>query len=281
MKKKSAVRLSTVFSVEGLYSVHHIDLTRLNARGELHDFYELVYVESGYYYVILDGERFTVPPGSVIFFAPNAFHSGDGVTRSTATVDILSFTAESPAMRYFDNRVFALDESQRAAFFSTFEIARQALEQIPHEGLRIRDGVRPTALQELKSRFELFLLALYDDTVTVTVQSNRAQYRKERFRQISDYMKANLDRPITLPEIAADCSVSVTGLKELCRTFCGCGPIDYLISLRILAAKELIRGSTMNFSEIAERTGFSSLHYFSRTFKARTGMSPSEYARVP
>ena len=46
-----------------------------------------------------------------------------------------------------------------------------------------------------------------------------------------------------------------------------------------VAAKELIRTSAMNFTEIAEAVGFESLHYFSRVFKARTGLSPSQYAK--
>ena len=35
----------------------------------------------------------------------------------------------------------------------------------------------------------------------------------------------------------------------------------------------------MNFTEIADRLGFCSLHYFSRTFKKKTGLTPSEYLK--
>ena len=34
----------------------------------------------------------------------------------------------------------------------------------------------------------------------------------------------------------------------------------------------------MNFTQISEKLGYTSIHYFSRQFKKVTGMTPSEYA---
>ena len=43
-------------------------------------------------------------------------------------------------------------------------------------------------------------------------------------------------------------------------------------------AKELIREKNMNFTQIADYLGYTSIHYFSRQFKKIAGMTPSEYA---
>ena len=48
--------------------------------------------------------------------------------------------------------------------------------------------------------------------------------------------------------------------------------------MKIETAKQLIRNEQMNFTQIAETLGYSSIHYFSRQFRKLTGMSPSEYA---
>jgi AraC-like DNA-binding protein len=56
------------------------------------------------------------------------------------------------------------------------------------------------------------------------------------------------------------------------------GIIQYFRWMKIERAKELIREENYNFSEIAERLGFSSVHYFSHVFKKITDMTPSEYA---
>ena len=49
--------------------------------------------------------------------------------------------------------------------------------------------------------------------------------------------------------------------------------------MKIDRAKLLIREKRLNFSEISEKLHFSSIHYFSRRFKAISGMTPSEYAQ--
>lgn len=280
MIARSKLLLPTVLSVEALYSVYHFNLTDRASHGELHDFYELVYVEEGFYYVILDGERVVVPPGSCVIFAPNVFHSGDGVTRSTATVSIVSFDCTSPAMRYFDNRILTPDENARRLLTQVFTDGLTLCER--REGaLCARENVPASALQRLKGELELFLLSVYREEAAPPEPSNRKQYKKERFSYISAYMKAHLGEHLTLGGIAAACSMSETTVKVLCREFCGCGPIEYLIFLRITAAKTLIRQSELSFTEIAERTGFGTLHYFSRVFKERTGMTPTAYAKAP
>ena len=48
--------------------------------------------------------------------------------------------------------------------------------------------------------------------------------------------------------------------------------------LKIQAARRLIREGRLNFTQIASRLGYQSIHYFSRRFHLITGMTPSEYA---
>ena len=51
-----------------------------------------------------------------------------------------------------------------------------------------------------------------------------------------------------------------------------------LSRMKIDTAKQLIRSEQMNFTQISEKLGYASIHYFSRQFKKVTGMTPSEYA---
>ena len=72
-----------------------------------------------------------------------------------------------------------------------------------------------------------------------------------------EYLKTHLSERLTAASIATACSMSEGTLKSLCHEFCSCSPIDYLIFLRIAAAKRLIRNSSLSFTEIAEETGIS------------------------
>lgn len=54
-------------------------------------------------------------------------------------------------------------------------------------------------------------------------------------------------------------------------------PVTFLRHVRMTRAEDLVRDSTMTFSQIAYATGFTDPKYFSKCFKKRTGLSPSDY----
>ena len=54
-------------------------------------------------------------------------------------------------------------------------------------------------------------------------------------------------------------------------------PYDYLLSLKMEAAKLLLRDTDMTVAETAVRLAFSDAHYFSNLFFERTGVRPREY----
>jgi len=54
-------------------------------------------------------------------------------------------------------------------------------------------------------------------------------------------------------------------------------PMQYITSLRIAAAKGYLENSDKSIAEIAAAVGYENALYFSRIFKKRTGMTPSEY----
>ena len=66
-------------------------------------------------------------------------------------------------------------------------------------------------------------------------------------------------------------------LKKLFKNATGYSIMDYYTHLKIERAKILIKSGEMSVSEIAELLGYSSIHYFSRVFKKKTGLSPTEY----
>jgi AraC-like DNA-binding protein len=55
--------------------------------------------------------------------------------------------------------------------------------------------------------------------------------------------------------------------------------IEHFLNLKLQSAVQLMLSSDMNFSEIAELLSFSSVGYFSKFFKKRTGMTPTEYSK--
>ena len=57
----------------------------------------------------------------------------------------------------------------------------------------------------------------------------------------------------------------------------GCSVMSYLTALRIEEAKQMLAEHNYSLNEIAEKTGFGSVHYFSSVFKKHTGKTPKEF----
>jgi two-component system response regulator YesN len=70
--------------------------------------------------------------------------------------------------------------------------------------------------------------------------------------------------------------------EHLCRIFrreTGATFVDFVTSIRIRRATELLLSSDLKMHEIADEIGFSTQHYFSVTFKRIMGVSPAEYRK--
>ena len=87
-------------------------------------------------------------------------------------------------------------------------------------------------------------------------------------------MEANLERPLSCGELAALASVSLRQLERLFRRHVGRGVHRYYLELRLRAAQQLLRETSMSVVEIAVATGFGSSSQFSRAFHGHFGITP-------
>ncbi|MFR5556563.1 MAG: helix-turn-helix domain-containing protein [Coprococcus sp.] len=91
------------------------------------------------------------------------------------------------------------------------------------------------------------------------------------------YMEKNLCLYLTIEQICRDNMIGRSQLQKIFQQKTGLGVIEYFSNMKIDAAKQMMRTDLMNFTQIVEKLGYSSIHYFSRQFKKITGMTPSEY----
>ncbi len=90
-------------------------------------------------------------------------------------------------------------------------------------------------------------------------------------------MLENYKSKYTLSALAKLSGFSVSYFLSLYKKIYGVSPIDELIDYRILQSKAMLESNIISISEIAERCGFSGLYYFSRIFKRKVGMTPTQY----
>lgn len=87
------------------------------------------------------------------------------------------------------------------------------------------------------------------------------------------------DAGLKIDGMARALAVSRTVLYGKVKTLSGMSPVDFVRHVRIMKAEKMVAGTDMTLSEIAYAVGFTDPKYFSRTFKQKTGLTPSEYRK--
>lgn len=90
-------------------------------------------------------------------------------------------------------------------------------------------------------------------------------------------MERELSRPLNVSKLAEISGLSPSRYSHLFRQVTGRSPMEYLASLRILRAKELLEDFRLSIKEVAARCGFDDPYYFSKVFSRQDGMPPSQY----
>ena len=91
------------------------------------------------------------------------------------------------------------------------------------------------------------------------------------------YCNENYPRKITLDELASHVRLNKSYFSQLFHKEMGMSFGDYLESVRIKRAQQLLRENQASMAEIAESVGFSNQNYFTKVFKRATGATPSQY----
>lgn len=91
------------------------------------------------------------------------------------------------------------------------------------------------------------------------------------------YMKDNLDKNISLAQIAQSCEISVSYLCLLFKKKTTYSPVEYVIYLRMQNACNLLEFTSYKINKIAHTIGYEDPLYFSRIFKKVMGQSPKLY----
>ncbi|MGM1048577.1 MAG: response regulator [Bacillota bacterium] len=109
---------------------------------------------------------------------------------------------------------------------------------------------------------------------------NRKHSKNGRLiQEIIEDVRGRLHESITLRDIANRFSFSPNYLGLLFKEETGHNFSDYVISMRMEKARDLLRSTNLKIYEIASQTGYQYLPYFSRQFKETYGMTPLEYRR--
>ena len=131
-----------------------------------------------------------------------------------------------------------------------------------------------TLLRNRAQQREHFRRELSVDTATVAPQRVDQKFLAD----LTAIIEANLDQPgLSVDDIARSLGVSQMQLYRKVKALLGTGVTDYIQSLRLTKARQLLLLEGYTVAQVAYQTGFSSPSYFATLFKGRYQVSPSEF----
>ena len=104
--------------------------------------------------------------------------------------------------------------------------------------------------------------------------------KDKKLIEIADYLKDNLEKNLTINDIAKKFGLSSRTLSRKFKDGLGINYVRFLRSLRITKSFELISKNQYNMYEIAIMVGYNSLASFSNVFYTVTGIRPTEYSKI-
>ena len=93
------------------------------------------------------------------------------------------------------------------------------------------------------------------------------------------FFHSNYNHTISIEEYAGNHGMSVSWFIQNFKAYTSSTPTQYILSLRISNAQNLLESTPYNVTEIAEIVGYNNPLYFSRIFKKHCGLSPSEFRK--
>lgn len=255
--------------------------------GELHDFWECFYVIKGEARVTSNDNIYTLKTGDIIFHKPLTLHKFTITSDHVSTALFFSFNMTGKSASFFEDKVFHLHGYQRDIIAKMLDYAKSCYTELLQSNVDIQPDkddlytssiylfpsiTMPYYLQMITSfLYQLFLSLLNDNIKKTNLLSPGAML----FNNAVAYMKENIALALSVSNIAKSINISDSGLKRLFNNYAGMGIHKYFLLLKLNYATELLKLG-YSVSDVAEKMGFSSQAYFSKTYKREFGISPSK-----
>lgn len=221
----------------------------------------------------VDGSVFHLQPGQAFLVKPYQFHFYMEIERDAVTWLFLTFETRDPApYESFANTPVALGP----------ELLQDAV------SIAQRFSERDTASEADQDMLVLATATLLNQIRALALTQSAPLIRPRPTPPVGyslvDRINLLLDRrledSISIPRIAATLSLSESHLRKRFRALTGLSLGSYLVHYKLSRAVKLLVHSQSSLTQIALECGYESLAAFSRSFKTKLGVSPSQYRKA-
>ncbi|VWB06235.1 AraC family transcriptional regulator [Burkholderia lata] len=176
---------------------------------------------------------------------------------------------EFPDVRFVDE-LFAIDRDRVTCTGGT-----APLDMMLH---LIASDLGPPMARHISEQFSIERVRAVTDPQPIPIAS-RVGFSREELIETVRLMEANIEEPLTVPDLARLSGVSMRHLQRVFRDALDVTPHEYYVGLRLKRARKLIRYSNMSIATVTKTCGFQSVTHFSKAFRTFFGHAPSHERR--
>lgn len=245
-----------------------------------HSHFEVCYVVEGQGTYTDNGREYTLRPGMLFMSKPGALHQIVNKPKTTL-FHICFYVVEGNAAVKLSQAAEALVNTSKVVLY----------EQHQSAAARIWDAILVQAHEEQRAHLVLtylvdslllsFCQAFDEERLDRTDATQMVHLRDTSVvSRACDYVANNLGSSLRLSEIATDLHISRRHLSRLFLSQLGCTYSEYVQRERLRLATARLLKTDAPIRSIASLAGFSSIHHFSRVFKAFSGVSPRRFREL-
>ena len=238
---------------------HRVGKITVNLKGRHSDCF--VYVISGKTeYTFTDNTHLSVQANDVLYLAKGSKY-------------IMNITEEPYEVIYVDfDFDTALTNTSGVFHIKNFTDMKNIFYRMNRKWINKNHAYRLECLSHL---YRIYALTVQNEHTPYSPQSVQI-ILKNSIKEIAD----NFSNPeLSVSELARLSGVSEGHFRRIFKNVFSVSPMQYILSVRIEHAKELLTHETVTISQIAEMSGFTSSYYFCKKFKSKTGVSPTNYRK--
>ena len=235
--------------------------------GEAHPMLELTYVDQGSLHSVADGVDQLLEQGDMVLYVPEQWHMQHSDIEVAPRYVTISFDISGGDLSRLYNR--KMKAPQKAVVL---------LQQMLQEQERM-DRFAGDMLLSLLTQLLLILLREMDSPAQRLQSAHALHSENEIISRAQQYVSTHIQEKLSVPVVAKNINISPSYLTALFHKHLQISPGEYIRRIKLQKSKQMIRENSMNFTEVAAALQYSTVHHFSRQFKEKFGITPTEYAK--
>jgi len=244
-----------------------------------HPYYEIGYLLSGNRQMTINNAFYTMEAGDMVLITKEAVHKGSMVAKEGEVMEWIGLYIPE---RYFEPIIDAIGNEMLSIAFKQGVIRipksrRDFIENILRN-MRVEYNKVDDMSKILVGNYFLELM-VYIIRFCQRGEINFVPKQNEIMADVVEYMYKNYYENLTLENMAHKYGFSLAHFSRRFKECTGCRFKEYLVSIRLKEACNLLLNTKKSITEIASLCGFESSNYFGDAFKKIKGVSPAIYRK--